>query len=86
MSDGAGYAVQLRSDGHAWSVDEPIDAGGENTGPDPVTAFLGALLSCMTIAFKAAARRRKVEIERIEGHVKATPKGQVKEISLTLEV
>ena len=40
----------------------------------------------MTIAFKAAARRRKVEIERIEGHVKATPKGHVKEISLTLEV
>ena len=86
VSDGVGYAVQVRSDGHAWSVDEPIDAGGEHTGPDPVTAFLGALLACMTIAFKAAARRRKVEIERIEGHVKATPKGQVKEISLTLEV
>ena len=51
-----------------------------------MSAFLGALLSCMTIAFKAAARRRKVAIDRIEGHINATPKGHVKEISLTLEV
>ena len=76
----------MRSDGHVWSLDEPASDGGEDTGPDPVTAFLGALLSCLTIAFKAAARRRKVKIGRIEGHVKATPKGHVKAIYLTLEV
>lgn len=81
-----GYAVQVRSHGHAWSIDEPASDGGENTGPDPVTAFLGALLSCITIAFKAAARRRKIAIERIAGHAKAPPKGQVKEIALTLAV
>ena len=86
VSDGAQYAVQIRSQRHAWNIDEPTSDGGEDTGPDPVTAFLGALLSCMTIAFKAAARRRKVTIERIEGHVKATPKGHVKDIALTLEV
>ena len=86
VSAGDWYAVQVRSDGHVWSLDEPASDGGEDTGPDPVTAFLGALLSCLTIAFKAAARRRKVKIGRIEGHVKATPKGHVKAISLTLEV
>ena len=86
VSAGDRYAVQVRSDGHVWSLDEPASDGGEDTGPDPVTAFLGALLSCLTIAFKAAARRRKVKIGRIEGHVKATPKGHVKAISLTLEV
>ena len=86
MSVGERYAVQVRSHGHAWSLDEPASAGGEDTGPDPVTAFLGALLSCMTIAFKAAARRRKIAVERIEGHAKAPPKGQVKEIALTLAV
>ena len=86
VSDGDGYAVQVRSDGHAWSIDEPASDGGEDTGPDPVTAFLGALLSCLTIAFKAAARRRKIAITRIEGRGRATPKGQVKSISLTLEV
>ena len=86
ISTGDRYAVQVRSHGHVWSLDEPASDGGEDTGPDPVTAFLGALLSCMTIAFKAAARRRKIAIERIAGHAKAPPKGQVKEIALTLAV
>jgi putative redox protein len=67
-------------------LDEPTDGGGSDTGPDPVSAFLGALMSCLTIAFRATARRRKVAIERIEGHVRANPTGQVKDIRLTLEV
>jgi uncharacterized OsmC-like protein len=51
-----------------------------------VSAFLGALLSCMTISFKATARRRKVTIERLEGRVQGTPQGQVRDIAMTLEV
>ncbi len=86
VSAGDRYAVRVRSHSHVWSLDEPVSDGGEETGPDPVTAFLGALLSCLTIAFKAAARRRKIAIERIEGHAQAPPKGQVKEIALTLAV
>ena len=86
VSAGDRYAVQVRSYSHVWSLDEPASDGGEDIGPDPVTAFLGALLSCLTIAFKAAARRRKIVIERIEGHAQAPPKGQVKEIALTLAV
>ncbi len=86
VSAGDRYAVQMQSHAHVWSLDEPASDGGEDTGPDPVTAFLGALLSCMTIAFKAAARRRKITIERIAGHAKAPPKGPVKEIVLTLAV
>ncbi len=86
VSAGGGYEIQVRSQNHAWTLDEPPSDGGSDAGPDPVTAFLGALLSCLTIAFKAAARRRKVAIDRIEGHINATPKGHVKEISLRLEV
>ncbi len=86
VSAGDQYAVQVRSHAHVWSLDEPASDGGQDTGPDPVTAFLGALLSCLTIAFKAAARRRKVAITRVEGRAKASPKGQVKEIALTLAV
>ncbi|MGE0820500.1 MAG: 2-oxo acid dehydrogenase subunit E2 [Candidatus Binatia bacterium] len=81
-----GYAVQVQSRGHAWGLDEPTDDGGTDTGPDPVSSFLGALLSCMTISFKAAARRRKVTVERVRGHVQATPQGHVKNIAMTLEV
>ncbi len=86
VSAGDQYAVQVRSHAHVWSLDEPASDGGQDSGPDPVTAFLGTLLSCLTIAFKAAARRRKVVLTRVEGRAKATPKGQVKAISLTLDV
>lgn len=86
ISQGGRYAVRVHSRDHAWILDEPGAAGGTDTGPDPVTAFLGALLSCMTISFKAAARRRNVTIERVNGRVRATPEGHVKNIDLTLEV
>ena len=86
VSDGDAYAVHVRSHNHGWTLDEPIDDGGGDTGPDPVSAFLAALVSCLTIAFKATARRRGVTIERIEGHVRANPTGHLKDIRLTLEV
>jgi pyruvate/2-oxoglutarate dehydrogenase complex dihydrolipoamide acyltransferase (E2) component/uncharacterized OsmC-like protein len=81
-----GLAVQLRSARHAWTVDEPADIGGADAGPDPVTYVLGGLLSCMIVALKLAARRRKVEIGEVRGAVTATPKGKVKTIGLRLEV
>ena len=86
LSQGDGYAVQVQSHGHTWALDEPTADGGTDTGPDPVTAFLGALLSCMTIAYKAAARRRKLTIERIEGQVQANTQGHVKNIAMTLAI
>lgn len=86
VSDGDAYTVHVRSQSHGWTLDEPTNDGGSDAGPDPVSAFLGALLSCLTIAFKATARRRRVTIERVEGHVKANPAGQVKDMRLTLEV
>ena len=86
VSEGGGYAIQVRSRGHTWVLDEPASDGGADAGPDPVSAFLGALLSCMTISFKATARRRKVTVERLEGRVQGTPQGHVKDIAITLEV
>lgn len=86
VSEGTGYRVNVQSHGHAWLLDEPVADGGTESGPDPVTAFLGALLSCMTIAFKAAARRRQVTIEGVEGRVRANAPGHLKTITLSLEV
>ena len=85
-SEGSSFAVNVRSLGHSWFLDEPSSDGGTDTGPDPVSSFLGALLSCMTVSFQAAARRRKVTIERITGRVQANPQGHVKNIAMTLAV
>ncbi len=86
ISEGDGYVVHAQSRTHQWTLDEPIEDGGTNLGPTPVDAFLGALLSCMTIAFKAAAKRRNVAISRLVGRVQATPRGHLKAITMTLEV
>jgi pyruvate dehydrogenase E2 component (dihydrolipoamide acetyltransferase) len=85
VSDGDGYAVYVRSRSHQWILDETLEDGGTDRGPTPVDAFLGALLSCMTISFKAAARRRKVAITKLAGQVQANP-GRIKTITLKLEV
>lgn len=79
-------AVQVRSAHHSWTVDEPESVGGRDSGPDPVTLVLGGLASCMVIAFKLAARRRKVPIAEVRAHVTANPTGKVTGASVRLEV
>lgn len=81
-----GLAVQVQGARHAWTVDEPPEVGGADAGPDPVTLVLGALASCMIIAFKLAARRRKVPIGQVRAHVSANPEGKVKSAAIRLEV
>jgi pyruvate/2-oxoglutarate dehydrogenase complex dihydrolipoamide acyltransferase (E2) component/uncharacterized OsmC-like protein len=84
MSEGDGYAVQVRGRTHQWILDEPVEDGGTDRGPTPVDTFVGALLSCMTLSFKAAARRRKVRITKMEGSAQANP-GRIKTITMKLD-
>lgn len=77
----------LVSGSHRWTIDEPGHIGGDDAAPDPVVHLLGSLLSCMTIAFKIVAARRKVPIERIAGDINASPAtGKVKQIAVKLTV
>jgi pyruvate dehydrogenase E2 component (dihydrolipoamide acetyltransferase) len=85
MSESDGYAVQVHGRTHQWILDEPVEDGGTDCGPTPVDAFVGALLSCMTISFKAAARRRKVQITKMEGYARANP-GRINTITMKLDV
>lgn len=86
LSSRTGLRCELRQGLHHWVIDEPPSIGGSDTGPDPVTSVLGALLSCMTIAFKLVAQRRKVDITRIEAVIETTPEGKVKNVQITLNV
>ncbi len=83
---GANYRVEANSARHQWVLDESSEDGGTDTGPTPVEAFLGALLSCLSISFQYHARRNSVPIERIEGWVAANQRRYLREISIELEV
>lgn len=62
-----GYAVDLRtSSGHSWAADEPVAAGGTDTGPTPYELLLGSLAACTTITVSMYAQRKGWPFDGIE--------------------
>src|ERR1700682_4212602 len=50
---------------HILVTDEPLEAGGEDAGPDPYTLLLAALGSCISMTTMLYARRKRWPVERV---------------------
>jgi pyruvate dehydrogenase E2 component (dihydrolipoamide acetyltransferase) len=61
-------------------------SGDDDTAPDPVSAFLGALGGCLLMSLRVAARARKMTLGRASVHAVANEKGHVKEINVEIRV
>ncbi len=60
-----GYRVEIRSGRHVWYADEPVEAGGGDTGPDPYALLLSAVASCTCITLTMYCRRKGWALQSI---------------------
>lgn len=52
-------------DNHILITDEPLEAGGDDAGPDPYTLLLAALGSCISMTTRLYAKRKAWPLERV---------------------
>ena len=61
----SGMAVQLSNGRHEWKADEPLDAGGTDTGPNPYELLLGSLAACTCVTLAWYCRHKKIALESV---------------------
>lgn len=64
-----GYRTVAQVRGHRLVADEPVAAGGTDTGPSPVEMVGAALGSCIAITVRMVAERQGWPLEGTEVHV-----------------
>lgn len=59
------YATRVETPDHAWTVDEPADVGGGNTGPRPGELLAASLASCTAITLRMYVDRKGWPVDEI---------------------
>jgi putative redox protein len=61
----SGLLVSISNGRHTWRSDEPPDAGGDGTGPNPYELLLGALAACTCITLQLYARHKGIPLKSV---------------------
>jgi putative redox protein len=64
-----GFAQEIRAGRHVVLADEPVSAGGTNTGPTPYDLLLAALGSCISMTAGVYSRRKGWPLESVTVHL-----------------
>jgi putative redox protein len=64
--DGATFRHTVQVRDHQLTADEPLDAGGDDAGPDPQELLAASLASCTAITMEMYATRKGWEIGLVE--------------------
>jgi putative redox protein len=72
-----GYAHDVEVDGHTLRVDEPPEAGGEDSGPRPTTLLGASLAGCIAITVEMYAQRKGWDVGQVEVDIEMSYEGVV---------
>jgi len=62
-----GYLKQrIEAGNHIFSSDEPVSAGGGDSGPDPYSLLLSALGACTAMTLQMYAHRKQWPLEKVQ--------------------
>ena len=61
----SGMLVKLSNGRHEWQADEPVIAGGTDTGPNPYELLLGSLAACTCITLAWYCQYKKLPLESV---------------------
>ncbi len=61
----SGMVVELSNGRHIWSADEPLEAGGTDTGPNPYEMLLGSLAACTCITISWYCQHKKIPLKSV---------------------
>jgi putative redox protein len=71
-----GFAHEVEIEGgHTLLVDEPLEAGGTDTGPSPTRLVAAGLASCVAVTVEMYAARQGWEVGAVEVEVDAEYEG-----------
>jgi putative redox protein len=60
-----GTIVSISNGRHEWTADEPVSAGGTDSGPDPYELLLGALAACTCATISLYCQHKNLTLESV---------------------
>ncbi len=61
----SGMAVTLTNGRHQWLGDEPLEAGGTDTGPNPYELLLGSLAACTCVTLAWYCKHKGLPLKSV---------------------
>jgi putative redox protein len=71
--DGGGFRHTVQVRDHQMTLDEPLEAGGQDSGPSPQELLATSLASCTAITMEMYATRKGWDIGHVEVEVEYSP-------------